>query len=654
MVHERASALQYFGELVVPGREREEQKCNPHGLGSMYRGDMLSQAFVCSQLKRLDENNALRVRNCHFLTEHLSPIVGIETPSVPDHCDHVFYNYVVGFRPDELGLDVSPRTFRENVQKAPAAEGVPVGQWQRKSMPARGRRHATRAHKAMLRAMVTCTIGLCVLGVGHRSLAAGITWEEAQEMLRSGEGLSKDPTHGALVENPTHYGAEANPTGDPIGGGAGYRDILTSGDYTVGTRQELLDALEQAKEGQVVYVKPGAEIDLTDLTRIAVPDGVTLAGDRGAGGGEGPLVFTRDFGTGGYRGLLHAGSKSRVTGLRLRGPDPDYADYTEQTKAAAYDASARGILAGAASEVDNCEISNFYRDGIAVNVADVRIHHNYLHDIAAYPVIVGTRPGSSAIIEANIIHWGWHATAGTGAAGTSYEACYNICRPHRIAPAFGPTVSHCLDQHADRDIKGARGQSIAGDWLRWHHNTIELKGPYTTYDRERIYSSPNNACGMKIRGTPRVLAEVYNNWIQTSNIAQALGPYGGPGEQAYGNVWVYNNAYGPEKRKLAEIPYRTTPQILFKSPGPPEVDSHQVRGKLALDVEVNVLEPLRLAGVIVTLDDEELFLEPRAPRAGEVVIDAAVLGEGDHKLSVSAIDNRGALGTQYVYVTPGK
>ncbi|MGD8238979.1 MAG: DegT/DnrJ/EryC1/StrS family aminotransferase [Armatimonadota bacterium] len=135
-VHERASRLQYFGELVVPGREREEQEYNAHGLGWMYRGDMLSQAFVRSQLKRLDANNALRVRNCRFLTEHLSPIAGIETPLVPEHCDHVYYNYVVGFRPDEVGLDVSPRAMREAVQKALAAEGVPVGQWQRTSVPA--------------------------------------------------------------------------------------------------------------------------------------------------------------------------------------------------------------------------------------------------------------------------------------------------------------------------------------------------------------------------------------------------------------------------------------------------------------------------------------------------------------------------------------
>ena len=83
-IYERAALLQYFGEIVVPGREREEQEYNAYGLGWMYRGDMFSQAFIRSQLQRLDVNNALRIRNCHYLTEHLDEIDGIETPVTPE------------------------------------------------------------------------------------------------------------------------------------------------------------------------------------------------------------------------------------------------------------------------------------------------------------------------------------------------------------------------------------------------------------------------------------------------------------------------------------------------------------------------------------------------------------------------------------------
>ena len=132
----QAALLQYFGELVVPGRERQEQEYNAFGLGWMYRGDVFGQAFIRSQLKRLDTNNALRIQNCNFLTEHLSKIKGIETPYVPPHCESVFYNYVIGVKPDELGLSVSPRVFREKVQEALTAEGLHVGQWQRRPVPA--------------------------------------------------------------------------------------------------------------------------------------------------------------------------------------------------------------------------------------------------------------------------------------------------------------------------------------------------------------------------------------------------------------------------------------------------------------------------------------------------------------------------------------
>ena len=134
--HKQAALLQYFGELVVPGRERQEQEYNAFGLGWMYRGDVFGQAFIRSQLKRLDTNNTLRIRNCNFLTEHLSKIKCIETPYVPPQCESVFYNYVVGVKPDELGLTVSPRVFREKVQEALAAEGLHVGQWQRRPVPA--------------------------------------------------------------------------------------------------------------------------------------------------------------------------------------------------------------------------------------------------------------------------------------------------------------------------------------------------------------------------------------------------------------------------------------------------------------------------------------------------------------------------------------
>ena len=135
-VYNKAALLQYFGELVVPGKEREEQEYNAFGLGWMYRGDMFSQAFIRSQLKRLDENNNLRIQNCNYLTEQLRDIEGLETPFLPDGREPVYYNYVVGFNPKELDLDVSPAHLRDKVSEAMKAEGVPMGLWQRLPVPA--------------------------------------------------------------------------------------------------------------------------------------------------------------------------------------------------------------------------------------------------------------------------------------------------------------------------------------------------------------------------------------------------------------------------------------------------------------------------------------------------------------------------------------
>ena len=76
---------------------------------------MFSQALIRSQLKRLDQNNALRVENCHFLTEHLSQIPGLETPLVPQEFEPVYYNYEIAFDPKTLGLDISAGELRQKV-----------------------------------------------------------------------------------------------------------------------------------------------------------------------------------------------------------------------------------------------------------------------------------------------------------------------------------------------------------------------------------------------------------------------------------------------------------------------------------------------------------------------------------------------------------
>ena len=79
--------------------------------------------------------------------------------------------------------------------------------------------------------------------------------------------LAPKPTVAPVIQGNGNFGSAANPTGNPIGGGAGYTRILsetgTGVKYVVSTKAELLTALRSAKAGEIVFVKGTAVIDMT-------------------------------------------------------------------------------------------------------------------------------------------------------------------------------------------------------------------------------------------------------------------------------------------------------------------------------------------------------------------------------------------------------
>ncbi len=308
-----------------------------------------------------------------------------------------------------------------------------------------------------------------------------------------------------LTEEPEEtFGCEANATGNPIGGGEGYSDIFTKGDFTVTTKEELLAALKEARAGQVIFVPDGVEIDLTGQQRIAIPQGVTLAGTRGLNGSAGARIFTT------WRkshGLMYAaGREVRITGLRFEGA------YGGTEKVA--DHSSFCSLGHYRCEIDNCEVYNFNVVGIGVGGLDVHVHHNHIHHCqrSGYGYGVATN-GTNARIIANKFNACRHHIASGGAPGSGYEAAWNLIGPE--------ATSHHFDMHGGRD----RGDNtdIAGDWLHIHHNTFEN----TT--RQSIV----------IRGVPSQGAEIHHNWFL---LVASKNPV-----VSRGNTRVYDNVYGPDK-----------------------------------------------------------------------------------------------------------
>ncbi len=299
------------------------------------------------------------------------------------------------------------------------------------------------------------------------------------------------------------FGCEANPTGNPIGGGEGYSPIYTKGDFTVTTKEELLGAFKEAKPGQVIFVPDGVEIDVTGWSAVVIPAGVTVAGTRGLNGSAGARVFTSKLPSYLFR---TGGDEVRVTGLRFEGP------FGGTDRISAHNTFLWTPHYG--TEVDNCEIYNFNHRGVAAGygAANVRVHHNYIHHVQRSGYGYGVRIDNCAVhIIANKFDYCRHHIASSGAPGCSYEAAWNLIGPN--------ATSHHFDMHGGRD----RGDNtdIAGDWMHIHHNTFQ---------------NPNRAAA--IRGVPSQGAEIHHNWFAKP-----------PDETVYslGNTRVYDNVHGPDK-----------------------------------------------------------------------------------------------------------
>ncbi|MCP4613348.1 MAG: hypothetical protein GY845_32050 [Planctomycetes bacterium] len=326
----------------------------------------------------------------------------------------------------------------------------------------------------------------------------------------------------------TVYGAKPDKRG-PIGGRAGYTNIIVKGDYTVKDLDELLEALSKAKAGQVIFIPADTAIDLTARIYIEelvldVPKGVTLAGGRGHGSSEGALLISDALKT---PVLIRAsGPDVRITGLRIQGPNPKrYLEHHRRSFGDGGDGhkyyyklpTSNGITTEYSRlEVDNCEISGFSHAGVYLKTAEGHhIHHSYIHHCQyqglGYGICHNT---ASSLIEHNLFNWNRHSIAGTGRPGNSYVARHNV--------ELGISLSHCFDMHGGRDRKD--GTDIAGTSIEIYNNTF--RAPQTP---------------VVIRGVPQDKCEVYNNWfVKHSESLQAV--------RASDKTKVYNNAYTNEPK----------------------------------------------------------------------------------------------------------
>lgn len=295
------------------------------------------------------------------------------------------------------------------------------------------------------------------------------------------------------------YGAKPDGRG-PIGGGMGYEALVTRGDFEVKNLDELIEALSKVKSGQVIFIPAETEIDLTARIYIeelvlAVPEGVTIAGERGNNGSKGALLTSDALKTPVVFKIV--GPDVRITGLRIQGPNPKR--YEEHhTRSFGKDGLGKeyyykfptslGIHAEFPRlKVDNCEISAFTRAIMLIKGENHHIHHNFIHHCQYKGLGYGVSMAvASALIEYNLFDSNRHSLAGTGSPGCGYVARHNV--------ELGTSLSHCFDMHGGRDRKD--GTTIAGTTIEIYNNT---------------FRSTERAVG--IRGIPEDKCVVRNNWM---------------------------------------------------------------------------------------------------------------------------------------------
>lgn len=239
-------------------------------------------------------------------------------------------------------------------------------------------------------------------------------------------------TEGFSQENKQSFSQQLNPTGNPIGGGVFYKNIIPkqNANFIVNDKQSLLTALQKAKAGEIIYVEDTASIDLSNETNLVIPSGVTLSSGRG-NNSDGALLFSNaTWSDKEFHSLFTTGGLNvRITGLRLRGPNPDILDHDYYLNKVACAVRCQHP----SLEISNCELWAWDKQAIWLYVSDkAYIHHNYIHHTIrngyGYGIWIGgsgKEKNARALIEANLFEACRHCIASSGHLN-SWEARYNV------------------------------------------------------------------------------------------------------------------------------------------------------------------------------------------------------------------------------------
>jgi len=497
------------------------------------------------------------------------------------------------------------------------------------------------------------------------------------------------------------FGAFAGSFHEPIGGGVGYSEPFMGGTESVGNRDDFLLALEQAaslkekeRDGFVIYIEGDAVIDFTGWKTadevgpyrpvVEIPDGIVVAGNRGVDGSKGPLLrmaFTDEelaaFGTSQHpwmnKAFIQLGNGSRLTGVRVEGPDPpsrygpplDWSAVPEDDPGqiwAKHTVQSRfnGVRLGDDAQVDNCEISNFQYSGLSTSRnTRSRMLCNTIRDVHAYPVLVGN--SAYADVEGNRIYWSWHAIAGGGTPDSGYAFRNNIV----IHDGQG-MLGHAIDMHAWRAMMrgGQPGAQppyidIAGDEIIVEYNTFlnSHEGIVRFRELRGMKGDFLGSMDVRIRGVPRVGAMIRYNWFANAlpdlAVVQSDNIGGLPGVFSRANLLIENNVHGPDRRRVP-VAMESLPFIRFQAPAlevprdeetrlwsTHHMNPHPHGEPYTVLAEVSPLPDAPIEDVRILVGKEVVYESEAPPGEDGIVIDTSGLPHGPNVVTVIIRDTKG-------------
>jgi hypothetical protein len=378
------------------------------------------------------------------------------------------------------------------------------------------------------------------VGVDAVELEDSATGDAVQE----DSGLTQSDAACTCVDWETRN-CEMNPTGNPVGGGAGYSSTIdrANATYIATTREELIAALASAQNGEIIYVDDDAIVTFGAADYgYTIRGGVTLAGGRGKPGVTGGKLVSDLDSSADNESYWPTFLKSTGPGVRITGLTTQ-----QNTNANSEPVFHRGIFFWAAydAEVDNNEINGWGYASVFVDnsgtgvsaVSYVYVHHNYIHyhdgtmqkDEYGTEVAEWYDNGSQVniLFEANRLDYNWHHIAARGTKGENYMARYNW---------VDHAVAHSFDCHGGSDR--GDGTDIACGRIDIYGNTmLDTDWP-----------------AVLIRGIPYEGAYIHNNYMRQSGTTYPQVPIAQlnlraasntpPTDYNWEHMYISDNCYG--------------------------------------------------------------------------------------------------------------